>query len=63
MAGRPVERDRDSEFTATGPVAELVTRARRVRAQLADDVAAAEPSAPLRTANGSVSIETSADTG
>ena len=48
VAGRPVQRDRDSEFRATGSVADLVTRARAVRARLADDVAAADPSAPLR---------------
>lgn len=48
VAGRPVERDRDGEFAATGPVAPLITRLEQVRAQLARDVAAADPGAPLR---------------
>ena len=46
VAGRTVERDRDAEFRASGPVDELVARARRARRQLAADVATAEPSAP-----------------
>jgi hypothetical protein len=47
--GRRVERDRDGEFEATGPVAPLLARTAAVRAQLALDVAAADPGAPLRS--------------
>lgn len=48
VAGRDVKRDRLAEFTAQGEAAELVARADAVLAQLALDVAACEPSAPLR---------------
>jgi hypothetical protein len=48
VAGRTVERDRDAEFRASGPVDELVARARRARRQLAADVATVEPTAPPR---------------
>jgi hypothetical protein len=48
IAGRAIERDRDAEFVARGPVADLVARARRARAQLADDLATLDPSAPPR---------------
>ncbi|MEU2350992.1 DinB family protein [Modestobacter sp. NPDC049651] len=47
VAGRPVERDRDAEFRARGPVGPLLARADAVRAQLAADVVAADPGAPL----------------
>jgi hypothetical protein len=48
VADRPFERDRDAEFLATGPVAGLVARAADARRQLADDIAAADPSATPR---------------
>jgi hypothetical protein len=48
VAGRTAERDRDAEFRASGPVDELVVRARRARRQLAADVATLEPGAPPR---------------
>jgi hypothetical protein len=48
VAGRHVVRDRDAEFTATGPVAELVERAERARRQLVADATGVEPSAPPR---------------
>jgi len=48
VAGRDVDRDRAAEFVASGPVEELVQRARRARAQLAEDLAGAEPGAPPR---------------
>ena len=48
VAGRTTERDRDAEFRASGPVDELVARARRARRQLAADVATLEPGAPPR---------------
>ncbi|RSM87532.1 DUF664 domain-containing protein [Kibdelosporangium aridum] len=47
VAGRPVERDRDEEFTASGPVGPLLDRARAVTAQLAVDVSTVDPRAPL----------------
>jgi hypothetical protein len=48
VAGRSIERDRDAEFVASGPVAPLVERARAARARLHDDAAVAEPFAPPR---------------
>lgn len=48
VAGRTVERDRDAEFRASGPVADLVRRTRAARRQLAADVAGLDPSAPPR---------------
>ena len=49
VAGRPVERDRDSEFQASGPVADLVARVDRARARLVADVAAmSDPADPPR---------------
>jgi len=48
VAGRPVERDRNAEFLAGGPVAPLVRRARAAVTQLAEDVAGADPRAALR---------------
>ena len=48
VAGRTVERDRDAEFRANGPVSELVERTRRARRQLADDLAALDAGAPPR---------------
>ena len=47
VAGRPVDRDRDAEFRAAGPVGPLLARVEAVRAQLAVDVTAADPAAPL----------------
>lgn len=47
VAGRPAGRDRDAEFAASGPVAELVARARVTRDQLTADIAAARPRGPL----------------
>lgn len=49
VRGRPVDRDRDSEFTATGDVEPLVRRAWSVRDQLHADVAGADPGAALLT--------------
>jgi hypothetical protein len=48
VAGRTIERDRAAEFRATGPVADLVSRARRARVQLQDDMAGLDPSAGPR---------------
>lgn len=47
VRGRPVDRDRESEFTARGPVHDLATRTQEVRRQMHADVTAAEPHAPL----------------
>lgn len=46
-AGRPLDRDRDAEFRATGAVADLVERVATVREQLHADTRAADLSAPL----------------
>ncbi|MGH9059300.1 MAG: hypothetical protein ACRDZY_07275, partial [Acidimicrobiales bacterium] len=48
VAGRPVERDRESEFAASGPVTELAGRAQQARARLAEDLADLEPFSPPR---------------
>lgn len=48
VAGRPVERDRDAEFTATGSVAPLLAQIPEVKAQLARDAEDADSDAPLR---------------
>lgn len=50
VAGREIERDRAAEFVASGPVAELVDRARRSRLQLARDLEHLEPLSPPRIA-------------
>jgi hypothetical protein len=48
VAGRPVERDRDAEFVASGPVSELVARIPVAKEQLRADLDGVEPTAPLR---------------
>jgi Protein of unknown function (DUF664) len=48
LAGRPIERDRDAEFVAEGPVAELLGRTAAARRQVEADLLAAEPLAPPR---------------
>lgn len=52
VAGRPSNRDRAAEFTASGAVADLVARARTSRSRLAQDVAAAELDLPARNSPG-----------
>ncbi|HEV7758790.1 MAG TPA: DinB family protein [Acidimicrobiales bacterium] len=48
VAGRTIDRDRDAEFRARGPVHELVARTRAARWQLEQDLAHLDPAAPLR---------------
>jgi hypothetical protein len=48
VAGRAVERDRDAEFTASGPVSALLERVAAAKDQLRADLAVAEPAGPLR---------------
>jgi hypothetical protein len=48
VAGRTIQRDRAAEFRATGPVVDLVARARRARAQLEEDMSGLDPGAPPR---------------
>ncbi len=48
VAGRAVERDRDAEFRASGPVADLVAAVRATRRAFGEDVAGADPAAPPR---------------
>ncbi|WP_203231275.1 DinB family protein [Nocardioides caldifontis] len=49
VAGRPIERDRDAEFRATGPVAEVRERVARSRARFVADLERLEPrSRPTR---------------
>ncbi len=56
VAGRYSARDRAAEFTASGPVAELVARARAARSTLGDDVAAARLDEPPRNSPGSENL-------
>ncbi len=48
VTGRSIERDRDAEFRARGPVDELVARAERARRQFAADLAHLVPGDPPR---------------
>src|SRR5262245_35585858 len=48
VAGRTIERDRDAEFRATGPVSDLVARARKAHSQLLEDMAGLDPADPPR---------------
>jgi hypothetical protein len=48
IAGRAVERDRDTEFRATGSVAALVQAAQQAKDAFRADAAAADPAAPPR---------------
>ncbi|MEU4156442.1 DUF664 domain-containing protein [Actinoplanes sp. NPDC026670] len=47
VAGRAVARDRDAEFTATGPVGPLLAKVRALRDRLAADVRGADLDGPL----------------
>jgi len=48
VAGRAVVRDRDAEFTASGPVSPLLQRLEAAKRQLRADVIAADPRAAMR---------------
>ncbi len=48
VAGRPRERDRPAEFTASGPVEDMFERVAAAKEQLRADLAVAAPAAPLR---------------
>jgi Protein of unknown function (DUF664) len=48
VAGRAVTRDRDAEFRATGPVADLIAAAGQAKRQFRADTATADPGAPTR---------------
>lgn len=48
VAGRTIERDRDAEFVASGPVAPLVAHAREVREQFGRDLETLDAGAPPR---------------
>ena len=48
ILGRPVGRDREAEFTATGTLEELRSRVAQVVAQLAEDLPQIDLDAPLR---------------
>ena len=50
VAGRHIERDRDAEFRASGPVGRLVPLVEQAKAQLTADVAGAVAEAPPRSA-------------
>jgi hypothetical protein len=48
VAGRAVPRDRDAEFTATGPVGPLLAEVRALRDRLAADVRGTDLDGPLQ---------------
>jgi hypothetical protein len=48
VAGRTITRDRPAEFTASGPVDELVNRVRLAQRRLREDIADVESKAPPR---------------
>ena len=48
ILGLDVDRDRDAEFVATGPVSELLARVASVRERFVADLTAIDPAAPLR---------------
>jgi hypothetical protein len=48
MLGRPVTRDREAEFSASGTVSQMLRRVETVRAQLLRDLATVELDAPLQ---------------
>lgn len=50
VLGRESHRDRESEFTASGTVSELIRIVADRRLQLAQDLAVADPTAPLKNA-------------
>jgi hypothetical protein len=52
VCGRQVDRDRAAEFTASGPVEELVVRARDAQARFRGDISDLEPYAAPRGALG-----------
>ena len=58
VAGRPITRDRPAEFTASGPVDDLVDRARAAGRQLGIDVAELDADAPPRSAPQGETIDT-----
>ncbi len=53
VSGRQVDRDRAAEFTAFGPVEDLVERAREAQARFRADISGLEPYAAPRGALGS----------
>lgn len=48
VAGRDVARDREAEFRAAGPVADLITAAEAAKRRFRADAVTAEPAAPPR---------------
>src|SRR6266567_3085885 len=48
VAGRDVVRDRDAEFTASGPVGALITATAAAKRRFAEDLATAQPASPPR---------------
>lgn len=61
VVGRPVERDRDAEFSTSGPVNELLARVRAAKGQLQADLAVADPGAALRAEPPSAYLSTRPD--
>ncbi|MFJ5955244.1 DinB family protein [Paenarthrobacter sp. NPDC092416] len=49
ISGRDTDRDRESEFLASGSVQPLLNEVQTAKAQLIEDVLGAEPEAPLRS--------------
>jgi hypothetical protein len=47
IVGRPITRDRDAEFLATGPITDLLSRVESVASQFQNDLLRADTAAPL----------------
>jgi Protein of unknown function (DUF664) len=57
VAGREVDRDRDAEFRASGPVAGLVEATQKAKRQFRADAATAAPGAPPRGSRPGMSLD------
>ena len=54
VAGREVERDRDAEFRASGPVADLIDAAKHAKRRFRADIATADPAGRPRATRPSM---------
>lgn len=60
VGGRPAHRDRDAEFTASGPVGPLLDRVRETIGSLQQDLDGLEPRAPVSGARPGITDQGSA---
>lgn len=57
VAGREVDRDREAEFRASGPVAGLIAATQNAKRQFRADAATADPGAPPRGSRPGMSLD------